>query len=438
MIQLKKLLSYYRLRLQSFPDSLILHSLLWSIGLLASLIMVSVLIKLVYGQTEPFFDFSELDGITTWLLILLTIISIFSVITNKLRKSEQFSQMIFEQAAVGMVICQSDGRFLQVNKAFCNMLGYGEHELLGKHFSDFTDANNVGIELSNLLNRELQNIVAEIRFVHQNGKIKTLVLTISLLAKQPLSFLGQLVDISEHKRLNQELKRWQDVFKYAEWGIAVGSANGLFLEQINPAFAKMHGYTVEELTGQPIVSVFAPQCRGELAAHIQRAHEQKHYTFEALHRHKEGHLFPVEIDISVVYDAAGDVSFRIVNVKDIAKQKQAEKALKQSEKLFHSIVEHVPAMIFLKDADSLRIELINRRAEEIMGYSRQEVVGKRDHDFFPKEEADFFVEKYRQTLASKQALYIDEEFLRQKTGQRVFYKPLKLVCMTITARLLIY
>ena len=180
------------------------------------------------------------------------------------------------------------------------------------------------------------------------------------------------------------------------------------------------------MTGQPIVSVFAPQCRGELAAHIQRAHAQTRYTFESLHCHKEGHLFPVEINISVVYDPNGEVSFRIVNVRDISKQKQVEKALKQSEKLFHSIVEQVPVMIFLKDADSLRMAFINRKAEEIMGYSQQEVLGKRDHDFFSKEEADFFVAKDRQTLASKQLLYIDEESLRQKNGTKRILQTVKI------------
>ena len=73
-------------------------------------------------------------------------------------------------------------------------------------------------------------------------------------------------DITEVKRAEQSLHRWAHIFEHAEWGVAIGSADGRTLEMMNPAYAKMHGFTVEELSGMPIGSVFAPGTAAELSA----------------------------------------------------------------------------------------------------------------------------------------------------------------------------
>ena len=44
-------------------------------------------------------------------------------------------------------------------------------------------------------------------------------------------------------------------------------------------------------------------------------------------------------------------------------------------------------MVFVKDAETLRFERINRAGEELLGLRREELVGKCDYDFFPKEQA---------------------------------------------------
>jgi PAS domain S-box-containing protein len=83
-----------------------------------------------------------------------------------------------------------------------------------------------------------------------------------------------------------------------------------------------------------------------------------------------------------------------------------------------SVLEHLPAMVFMKEARELRFEYFNRAGEELLGVGRETLLGKNDHDLFPKEQADFFVAKDRLVLASGVVEDIPEEPIETPRGRR--------------------
>ena len=87
----------------------------------------------------------------------------------------------------------------------------------------------------------------------------------------------------------------------------------------------------------------------------------------------------------------------------------------------HDIVENIPLMVFVKDAEELRFQRVNRAAERLMGLSREELIGKTDFDFFPDEQAEFFVRKDRQALDGKELIDIPEEHLETPHGTRILH-----------------
>lgn len=152
----------------------------------------------------------------------------------------------------------------------------------------------------------------------------------------PLFFSHAALILSNETRYRARLKaeekltRWAHIFEHAGWGVVVGGVDSKCLEMMNPAFARMHGYDVDELVDRPITDVFAPEERHRLPDIIGLAHDNGHITVESSHQRKDGSIFPVLLDITAVKNEAGKVLYLIVNVQDITQIKETEERLLKS------------------------------------------------------------------------------------------------------------
>lgn len=139
-----------------------------------------------------------------------------------------------------------------------------------------------------------------------------------------LEILGIAEDITERTQTKIELQKYADLFEYAQLGLAISDKEGKTLELVNPAFATMHGYAVEEMIGQSILELFTSDYSAEIAQYIQRIDETGHGTFESKHIRKDGSIFPVQFDLTAIKDNQGNLRYLIVSVQDITKRKQLE------------------------------------------------------------------------------------------------------------------
>ena len=111
-----------------------------------------------------------------------------------------------------------------------------------------------------------------------------------------------------------------------------------------------------------------------------------------------------------------------INLVDITERKRAEEDLSRANIFLDSIVENIPDMIFLKDANTLRFVRINKAGENLLGISGQELLGKNDSNFFSKEQAGFFMEKDMEVLSSNEMKDIPEEPIQTKhKGIRILH-----------------
>ncbi|HVY28430.1 MAG TPA: ATP-binding protein [Polyangiaceae bacterium] len=97
---------------------------------------------------------------------------------------------------------------------------------------------------------------------------------------------------------------------------------------------------------------------------------------------------------------------------------RSRRDLERVSTFLSSIVENIPAMIFVKNAESLRFELFNKAGEELLGIPREAMIGKGDTDFFPPDQAAFFEEKDRGVLREKKLVDIPLEPIDTATGRR--------------------
>jgi PAS domain S-box-containing protein len=96
----------------------------------------------------------------------------------------------------------------------------------------------------------------------------------------------------------------------------------------------------------------------------------------------------------------------------------AEERAVETSRLLDAIIENIPDMVFVKDAERLAFVRVNRAAEELLGMSRDQMLGKTDFDFFPPRDAAFFVTKDRETLASGGLVDIAEDPVQTPRGER--------------------
>ncbi|MES2769227.1 MAG: PAS domain S-box protein [Bdellovibrionota bacterium] len=97
------------------------------------------------------------------------------------------------------------------------------------------------------------------------------------------------------------------------------------------------------------------------------------------------------------------------------------KDLSETNSFLQSLIENIPNMIFVKDANDLKFVRFNKAGEELLGINRADMIGKSDYDFFPKEEAEFFIQKDRNVLEKKMILDIPEEPITTKKGTRILH-----------------
>jgi PAS domain S-box-containing protein len=127
-----------------------------------------------------------------------------------LRESEERFRKVFEDGPIGLALVGSNYRFLKVNRALCQMVGYAEAELLQMSFADITYPDDLqsDVDLAEQLFRgELPVYRMQKRYVKKNGDIIWINLTASVIRDHegsPLYGLGMMEDVTEMKRTQEE------------------------------------------------------------------------------------------------------------------------------------------------------------------------------------------------------------------------------------------
>jgi diguanylate cyclase (GGDEF)-like protein/PAS domain S-box-containing protein len=129
-----------------------------------------------------------------------------------LRESEQRFRRSFEDAAIGMALVGTDGRFLRTNRSLRELLGYPDKELLGKTFQDITYPDDLDVDLDHferVLAGEMRTYQIEKRYIHKKGHVVWTLLNVSMVQDdegKPLYFVSQIQDISERKSAEQKIR----------------------------------------------------------------------------------------------------------------------------------------------------------------------------------------------------------------------------------------
>jgi two-component system, NtrC family, sensor kinase len=119
-----------------------------------------------------------------------------------------------------------------------------------------------------------------------------------------------------------------------------------------------------------------------------------------------------------------DAASRLSQLKTRMEERlNAERALRQTEVFYHSLVETIPQMILCKDLD-LRFTFANQKFCAELGRSLEEIQGKTDFDFFPRELAEKYRADDRKVLESRQVIDVVERHVTPK-GEALYVQTMK-------------
>jgi two-component system, cell cycle sensor histidine kinase and response regulator CckA len=179
-------------------------------------------------------------------------LAIKKMITNEdlLFQEDTFSGA-FHYAAIGMALVSPEGRWLKVNNALCEIVGYQKEELLTKTFQEITHPDDLASDLEQVrqvLASEIQSYQMEKRYFHKNGRVVWVFLSVSLVRDadgNPLYFISQIQNITARKHaeeiLRQAENQYRSIIDNALVGIFQTSADGKYISG-NPSMARMLGY----------------------------------------------------------------------------------------------------------------------------------------------------------------------------------------------------
>jgi len=131
-------------------------------------------------------------------------------------ENQERFRSVFEYSAVGMALVSNDGRWIQVNRALCEILGYSEQELLTTNFQSLTHPDDLEADLSyaqKVFTGQIRFYHLEKRYIHKQGHVVWVTLTASAVpdAAGSVSYgVAQVQDITARKNVEAALRRDQE------------------------------------------------------------------------------------------------------------------------------------------------------------------------------------------------------------------------------------
>jgi PAS domain S-box-containing protein len=131
----------------------------------------------------------------------------------QLRASEERFRKVFSNAAIGMALKNLEGRYIEVNQAFCQITGYTEQEITRLDFQTLTHPEDLPgylAAMQKLLAGKAGSFVFEKRYLHKSGKIVWARNSVSLLddsSREPTRMILLVEDITERKQAEESLRQ---------------------------------------------------------------------------------------------------------------------------------------------------------------------------------------------------------------------------------------
>ena len=217
--------------------------------------------------------------------------------------------------------------------------------------------------------------------------------------------------VTEAEQARQESEsRYRQIFEKSTSVCLLVDVESTQLVDVNPAAVLFYGWSREELIGKSLGEIDTlPEPEVRRAIDSARLERRNFFIFR--HRLRSGSLRDVEVHSSPIVLNGRPTLFSIVH--DITDRVRAERQLVESESNYRRALQQASDAIVVSDRQGVILE-VNARAEELLGYPREEIRGRRMEDFVAPEDRDRLPLHLRDLLEGRATLH--ERRLARKGG----------------------
>lgn len=257
-------------------------------------------------------------------------------LVDALGQSRERFQYLFDHAPVAMALVGADGRVRTLNEQFTSLFGYRLDQVpdIDRWFARaFPEGAPREAALARW--RQAASLIgarpvpvpsAEYGIRRADGN--DCIIEASGIAL-PDGLLVSFHDLTERRQAEASLRLWAEAFERSEVGLVVVDAITDTIVAANPAFSRRRGYAAGALTGQPVTCLFPPHRQRDGLDTAQRTATVSHVVFESEHITRDGQVFPVLVDITVLRDAQGKAIKRMAYALDLTEHKRAEQEIRR-------------------------------------------------------------------------------------------------------------
>lgn len=369
---------------------------------------------------------------------------------QSLRQSEAKFRAVFEQSAIGMGRVRfSDARWIDVNAAFCQMLGYSRQELLETPWPQITHPDDVALDLipfQRMSSGELENYSVEKRFIHKSGHHVWARLTLSLVRDvqgRPDYEVAIVEDITQRQKDEEALRESEERHRLAAEelrAIMDATPSGILVAHDPQCHVITGNQPAHELLGVPINNNISPTPDGKRtkdSAYFRIFQNGQEVDPDHLPMQVAGRtgqvVRDVELDIRrtdgvhvlVLINAApllaqdGTVRGVVGAFVDITDRKRIEQALRNSEERYRATFELAPVGIAHVGLDGRWLQFNNTLCA-ITGYPRDQLQTLTFGDITHPDDLEADWNQARQLLDGRIDGYTMEKRYVRKDGQIVW------------------
>ena len=134
--------------------------------------------------------------------------------------------------------------------------------------------------------------------------------------------------------LRESEERYRTLFTQANDGICIMSVDGKLVD-VNESSARMHGYSTQEIRHMNLKDSDAPETFQLAPERMRRVLAGEAITFEVKHYHKDGHVFPLEVSVSLI-SYNGESYVQCIH-RDITERKRGEEMIQASREQMRAL-----------------------------------------------------------------------------------------------------